>query len=415
MTSATSLSDFKTNHLVPTAQNSDSNTDTCPIHRGPYCASDPPVCITSCNHTFGRTCLLTWLESSNTCPLCRRTLFPCPAEVPPRDLRIVVTMPLPARTARLVVTHNGTETQDLREQELQEVRYRLERAWDLWIGFRSNMYVGCVGVLTVETWSTGILVFGNERVEERDYGSSWEGWEPTRNAVWGAFETWAGELGVNSLPGELSGLERRNGMEIERDGVVGEDVEIVLQMVSGLPQLLENFEDSHASDGHEHSNLAMSDHNPLVDQAPEEYFDVRGNRITDSGSGSNSTFMTDSMDGPAVDGAGDSQEQWKDFNWSAKDMDGSSREIVSGHQSSDESSTIAEWDGGYGDYGSDRDSPPYLNPTPTLASSITDTTLDGAAIEVAAPKKRRRRNMFKGMKKKAAGRLVRWVGLSLKL
>lgn len=28
-----------------------------------------------CNHLFGADCLKTWLETNNTCPLCRTTLF----------------------------------------------------------------------------------------------------------------------------------------------------------------------------------------------------------------------------------------------------------------------------------------------------------------------------------------------------
>jgi hypothetical protein len=38
------------------------------------------VMIVSCGHTFGSECLHEWLNTANTCPMCRKVLFPGSAE-----------------------------------------------------------------------------------------------------------------------------------------------------------------------------------------------------------------------------------------------------------------------------------------------------------------------------------------------
>jgi hypothetical protein len=59
-----------------------AETDYCNICREPFGTLDEDgktehcVKIVTCNHTFGNQCLILWLKSNKTCPLCRRRVVP---------------------------------------------------------------------------------------------------------------------------------------------------------------------------------------------------------------------------------------------------------------------------------------------------------------------------------------------------
>jgi len=52
-----------------------AHEDSCSICLEAYSDIDPGTKITICRHIFHRPCLMTWLESSSTCPMCRADLF----------------------------------------------------------------------------------------------------------------------------------------------------------------------------------------------------------------------------------------------------------------------------------------------------------------------------------------------------
>lgn len=77
----------------------DAHEDSCSICLEAYSDIDPATKINICRHIFHRSCLMTWLNSSSTCPMCRAKLF-APALSPywsyhplpsMRDLRIDTT------------------------------------------------------------------------------------------------------------------------------------------------------------------------------------------------------------------------------------------------------------------------------------------------------------------------------------
>ncbi|KAI8943799.1 hypothetical protein NX059_001773 [Plenodomus lindquistii] len=51
--------------------------DECSICRDPFDANHVPIQIQApdCTHIFGAKCLLTWLATASSCPMCRATLF----------------------------------------------------------------------------------------------------------------------------------------------------------------------------------------------------------------------------------------------------------------------------------------------------------------------------------------------------
>ena len=59
---------------LPVVQIEDS-ADECHICKEPFSVTLETATRLPCDHVFGADCLKTWLESSNSCPLCRVTLF----------------------------------------------------------------------------------------------------------------------------------------------------------------------------------------------------------------------------------------------------------------------------------------------------------------------------------------------------
>jgi len=51
-----------------------SSTDSTAVH--------PALHILACRHVIGTDCLIAWLETGNTCPICSRILFTPPSEQP---------------------------------------------------------------------------------------------------------------------------------------------------------------------------------------------------------------------------------------------------------------------------------------------------------------------------------------------
>jgi len=52
-----------------------SNSNSCAICVAPYNEGDILLTINTCNHNFHQNCIQTWLETHNTCPLCRANVY----------------------------------------------------------------------------------------------------------------------------------------------------------------------------------------------------------------------------------------------------------------------------------------------------------------------------------------------------
>jgi hypothetical protein len=63
---------------TPSTPADDCAICTCPIYSGSHSPSpaEPGLRITSCGHVLGATCALKWFEEHNSCPFCRKQLFP---------------------------------------------------------------------------------------------------------------------------------------------------------------------------------------------------------------------------------------------------------------------------------------------------------------------------------------------------
>jgi hypothetical protein len=63
---------------TPTTPLDDCAICTRPIYSGSHSPSpaEPGLRITSCGHVLGATCALKWFEEHNSCPFCRKQLFP---------------------------------------------------------------------------------------------------------------------------------------------------------------------------------------------------------------------------------------------------------------------------------------------------------------------------------------------------
>jgi len=252
MAGATSRSDFEANQLNPMPVDGDSDADDCPIHHGPYDASDPPVRITTCNHTFGRHCLLAWLQTSNTCPLCRAVLFPLPgSSIAERDLHIVINMALPnpsPLSTRITIFEAASEIEELSEEEIHQVHLRLDRAWQLWSNNRPDHHNSLEGALEMTIYPSGMLLFNNVNVVEQLLlrpGHLWD-WSVIRHVLHCAFDDWLAcymGIGLVQLPDGFWRVARRNDMEIERverGFAVGEELQV--EMVDSLPEMHEDVE-----------------------------------------------------------------------------------------------------------------------------------------------------------------------------
>jgi hypothetical protein len=62
--------------------------------------------IASCGHWFGYSCLLTWLENNNTCPMCRKELFWIPTT---KDDHILAVHQDLTETLRLLTAQHDKE------------------------------------------------------------------------------------------------------------------------------------------------------------------------------------------------------------------------------------------------------------------------------------------------------------------
>lgn len=82
-TSKSTAADFLESLPIVKPEHLRDDSDICHICKEPFNDSDPgfaanselPVQL-SCNHIMGSACLATWFHSSNSCPMCRATLFP---------------------------------------------------------------------------------------------------------------------------------------------------------------------------------------------------------------------------------------------------------------------------------------------------------------------------------------------------
>ena len=57
---------------LPSSHHVDQDCAICLL---PYSPSQPPVCLDLCGHIYHRECILTWLDTHSTCPMCRTNLF----------------------------------------------------------------------------------------------------------------------------------------------------------------------------------------------------------------------------------------------------------------------------------------------------------------------------------------------------
>jgi len=76
------LGQLPAGHVIIVPEEDVAETDYCNICREPFGTLDEDgktehcVKIVTCNHTFGNQCLIIWLKSNKTCPLCRRCVVP---------------------------------------------------------------------------------------------------------------------------------------------------------------------------------------------------------------------------------------------------------------------------------------------------------------------------------------------------
>ncbi|GME55341.1 hypothetical protein BKCO1_830001 [Neofusicoccum parvum] len=68
--------------LFPAAPDADTS---CPICITAFAPASPTAIALPCRHIFDRSCILEWLHTHNTCPLCRRAVFEEPAPAPPNS------------------------------------------------------------------------------------------------------------------------------------------------------------------------------------------------------------------------------------------------------------------------------------------------------------------------------------------
>jgi len=50
--------------------------NTKPLHKDHTNKEQPVSKLNACGHVFGTNCIMTWFEKCNTCPMCRKVLFP---------------------------------------------------------------------------------------------------------------------------------------------------------------------------------------------------------------------------------------------------------------------------------------------------------------------------------------------------
>lgn len=90
------------------------------IHTGAYDTHHPAVRIFTCGHLHGKECLSAWLDTSNSCPTCKRTLFTASGRPPSQSdiTSIVRTLGRVAGKARVL----SALTRLTSRQELERAR-----------------------------------------------------------------------------------------------------------------------------------------------------------------------------------------------------------------------------------------------------------------------------------------------------
>jgi hypothetical protein len=214
MAPATSLSDFETNHLVSLSPASPG----CPICKVACDSEDPAVRVKSCDHVFGKLCLLEWLKANDTCPICRKKLIRSRAyEGPVRD-DLIIRMMINLNEPATILIYQGNEIiTQISEEEVWLVEERLLAVVSDFPQYSVRLQAGpvkCV-YLSIYLHESAVDV-STEHLSEEQIGTVPEfdlDWQTVSGMIGAGFQRWLNNSMKMMIVESWSG--RRNGFELQ--------------------------------------------------------------------------------------------------------------------------------------------------------------------------------------------------------